>query len=140
MKGARMDERAAESLSALTRSFLTLVEAVADRTLSESEQWKLEEIVRDHGLEGDDPPAWMIELFDRLLHRRVDRRRREIPEGYPRGENGLANLLSGIHETLVPLKVDDYGEGVDWPISQRGVRVIILREGTLTLKIEGLRT
>jgi hypothetical protein len=90
----------------------------------------LEVIVGDHGLSGPSPPVWMVELFSDIRAGHTARPRRWVPDGYPLGEMGLANILADIEAELFPLGVDDYGEGVAWPIPRCGVRVVVIREST----------
>jgi hypothetical protein len=90
----------------------------------------LELAVSDHGLEGDKAPEWMFEFFSRILNRRWAPRseRYEVPRGYPHGEDGLSNLLIDIDQEVHPLKLDDYGEALMWPIRGLSLHVSIIRE------------
>jgi hypothetical protein len=91
----------------------------------------IELAVSDHDLDGDKAPAWLFEFLSRILHRRMTPRteRYKIPSGYPRGENGLCNVLLDIEQAFRPLGLDDYGEDMKWPIPGLGLEVSIIREG-----------
>jgi hypothetical protein len=119
-----------ERWSLLTLAIAPVLDRIAPVPLSDETRDLLEVIVDDHGLSGSSPPEWMVELFSDILARRT-RPRRRVPDGYPLGEMGLANVLADIEQELFPLGVDDYGEGVTWPIPECGVRIVINRESVV---------
>jgi hypothetical protein len=114
-----------ERWSRLTRAVSPVLDRIGPVPFSDEDRDLLEILVSDHELGGPEPPGWMVELFEDIAAGRVSRPRRWVPGEYPRGENGLANLLADIEAELFPLGVDDYGEGVSWPVPPFGVRVII---------------
>jgi hypothetical protein len=111
--------------SPLARRLFSLVERIRGSALSQSDAERIETSLHDHDLAAK-PPDWMTELFDDILQGRTGRR--VIPAGYPSGENGLANVLATIEEELGTVGIDDYGEGINWPIPALGVRVVVIRE------------
>jgi hypothetical protein len=117
-----------ERWSPLTLAIAPVLDRIASQPLTDEGRDLLEIVVEDHGLSGPSPPSWMIELFGDILARRTALPRRWVPDGYPLGEMGLANVLADIEAELLPLGVDDYGEGVKWPIPGCGVRVVVIRE------------
>jgi len=114
--------------SRLTLVVSNVIDRIAPTPLSDECRDVLEVLIADHGLDGPSPPEWMVELFEDIAEGRVDRPRRQVPSGYPLGENGLANLLADIEESLFPLGVDDCGEDVSWPVPPFDVRVVVVRE------------
>jgi hypothetical protein len=119
-----------EHWSPLTLALVPVLDRIAPAPLTDEARDRLEAIVESHGLDGPAPPGWMVELFNDICARRTGRPRQSVPDGYPLGENGLANVLADIEEELLPLGVDDHGEGVTWPIPGCGVRVVVIREST----------
>jgi hypothetical protein len=115
-------------MSPLTRLLALLLEQVRGEPLAEETCALLEIIVTDHGLEGDHAPQWMFDFLNAIRERRVGRPRFSIPVGYPLGEEGLANVFADIEQELMSLGIDDYGEGMVWPIHRLGLRVVIIRE------------
>ncbi len=118
----------AERWSRLTRAIVPVLEKIASHPILDDERDLFEVIIAEHGLDGESPPEWMVELFDDVLNQRVDGPRRFVPVGYPEGENGLSNILLDIQAEIMPLGYEDYGEGADWPIPSCGVRVDVSRE------------
>jgi hypothetical protein len=122
--------QAVERWSPLTLAIASVLDRIAPVPLSDETRDLLEVVVEDHGLSGPSPPGWMVGLFGDILARRTTRPRRWVPDGYPMGEMGLANVLADIEQELFALGVDDYGEGVVWPIPGCGVRVVVIRESS----------
>jgi hypothetical protein len=116
--------------SPLTLAIAPVLDCIAPQPLTDQGRDLLEIVVEDHGLSGPSPPQWMIDLFGDILACRTAVPGRWVPDGYPLGESGLANVLADIEAELLPLGVDDYGEGVMWPIPAIGVRVVVIRESS----------
>jgi hypothetical protein len=70
---------------------------------------------------------WLIPLLQRLVDGAPTLRPVVIPQAYPAGENGLANLLADL-DAEAWMYVDDYGEGVLWRLPVAGLEVFICRE------------
>jgi hypothetical protein len=85
-----------ERWSRLTQAIAPVLNGIAPAPLTDEVRDLLEVVVHDHGLSGPTPPDWMIELFDDILARRVDKPRRWVPDSYPFGEMGLANILADV--------------------------------------------
>ena len=112
-----------EKWSQLTLSMLPVLDSLAPRQLTDKDRDFLELQVADYGLNGPNPPDWMIELFRDILKRKTSRPRRCVPNEIP-----LACVLVEIQDELFPLGVDDYGEGLCWALPTFGVRLVIIRE------------
>jgi hypothetical protein len=82
----------------------------------------------------------MIQLFDDIRSRRIESTGRHLPSNYPFGENGLSNVLADIESELMPLGIEDYGEGISWPIPGCGVKVVILRETNASVPLLYIKT
>ena len=117
-----------ERWSRLTRAIVPVLEKIAAHPMLDDERDLFEVIIQEHGLGGESPPEWMVELFDDVLNQRVDGPGRFVSMGYPEGEDGLSNILLDIQAEIMPLGYRDYGVGADWPIPSCGVRVYISRE------------
>ena len=118
----------AKRWSRLTRAIVPVLEKIAAHPILDDERDLVEVLIEEHGLDGEAPPEWMVELFNDVLNQRVDEPRRFVPWEYPEGENGLSNILLDIEAEIMPLGYDDYGEGANWPIPNCGVQVYISRE------------
>ena len=112
-----------EHWSQLTLAMRPVLDSFAPRPLTDKDLAFLELQVADYGLNGPNPPDWMIELFQDIVKRNTSRPRRCVPNDIP-----LVCVLVEIQDELFPLGVDDCGEWLTWALPVFGVRLKIIRE------------
>ena len=74
------------------------------------------------------PPDWMQQFVADIANGRSSDCLLRIPMGYPRGENGLINVLLEVDATVCPLGIEDSGEQLFWALPHNNVQVFIGRE------------
>ena len=109
--------------SRLTHALAPILDRVAPAPLSDEDRDLVEVLVADYGLDAPDPPAWMVEVLEDIIRGHVGRPRRGVAD-----ENNFACVLEEIQDELFPLGVDDYGEGMTWPLPAFRVRLVVIRE------------
>jgi hypothetical protein len=74
----------------------------------------------------------LIELFEDLQGKKLDKKIELMNPNYPDGDNGFSNLLADLNVDFgFDLgNYDDYGEGIVWSLRNSGLKFFLCREGS----------